>query len=137
MKDKTVMKKTIMLFSIVLSFVGGCIFDGLITYAPKDAVTRGRIKSVERRIRKYYKTRGMLPKDMAELRMFLNEDMCFGNNAWGKPILYVATNNTSVVLLTYGPGGDTADVRQEFRRQFDVADDQPKNVGKDINGTDQ
>lgn len=113
---------------MALAFVGGCIFDGLITRIPKDILTIGRVKCVERGTRKYCKNYGRLPKDLSELRAFLKEDAHFGKNAWGDVILFCTTNTSSVVLLTYGPEGPGAEVQQEFRRQFDVADILSTNV---------
>lgn len=106
---------------VILAFIGGCLFDGLITYVPQDALTKNAIEGVERGIRKYYKAKGFLPKDVDALREFLGEGDDFAINAWAIPIMYVSTNETSVTLSTYGPGGKSARIRQEFIRQFDVS----------------
>ena len=103
---------------VVLAFIGGCIFDGLITRVPQDALTSGRLMRLKKNIERYYAVKKSIPESLNIIAATLGDIST--NNAWGGPIFYSVSNETSVILKTYGPGGPDAKVRQEFTLQFDV-----------------
>ena len=110
------------MFLVVLAFVGGCVFDGLITRVPPDAVTVGRLMLLKHDIVDFYDKNRMLPESLDALEIFCSKNSipAWKENAWGGPILYSILNGTTVVLKTYGPGGSSATVTQMFKLNFDV-----------------
>ena len=103
---------------ICLVFFGlGVVFDGLITRVPDEASTLSKMRVLERELKKYHAQNGQLPKNIDELCKF---SPCVENcrtNCWGKPIRYVVTSDSQVVLVTSGDG------EVEFVRRFAVGDD--------------
>lgn len=104
---------------IVAAFIGGYVFDGLITHVSQDALTSGRLMRLKKDIEKYYAVKRTVPKTLSEVTISAsNQDTT--NNVWGGAILYSVSNETIVVLKTYGPGGPRVEVKQEFSLQFDL-----------------
>ncbi len=107
---------------MVVAFIGGFLFDGLITRVPKDASTRGRLMQLKRDLANFYDQNRILPESLDALK---RSGLAFAKsapkeNAWGGPILYSVSNGTTVVLKTYGPGGAESEVKQTFTLTFDV-----------------
>ncbi len=120
--EEFMMKHILLTLLIIVAFIGGCVFDSLITRVPPDASTRGRLMRLKHDIADFYARNKCLPESLDTL-----EEPESGTtksapkeNAWGGPILYSVSNGTIVILKTYGPGGPDAKVRQEFTLQFDV-----------------
>ena len=106
------MRPILVTFLIVVAFIGGCVFDGLISKVPPDASTRGRLMRLRHEIADFYARNKTLPES---LDAFGKSDSAAEKsvpkeNAWGAPILYSVSNRTIVILKTYGPGGAEADV---------------------------
>ena len=120
------MKSLLTMILIVTAFIGGYVFNGLITRVPQDALTSGRLMRLKKDIEKYYAVKRTVPKTLSEVTISAsNQDA--KNNVWGGAILYSVSNETIVVLKTYGPGGPHAKVKQEFSLQFDLNErDRPK-----------
>ncbi len=116
------MKPILVTFLIVVAFIGGCFFDGLITTVPPDASTRGRLMRLKHEIADFYARNKVLPESLDALGMSdsVAAKSAPKENAWGGPILYSVSNGTIVVLNTYGPGGAEAEVKQTFTLTFDV-----------------
>ncbi len=116
------MKSVLATFLIVIAFIGGFLFNGLMTRVPKDASTRGRLMRLKSDIAAYYDRNKILPESLDELKMSgsASDESVPMENAWGGPILYSVTNGTTVILTTYGPGGAESEVKQEFTLTFDV-----------------
>lgn len=111
------MRKIVYIFLCVISFGLGVIFDGLITRVPDEASTLSKMQILERELKKYCALNGQLPKTIDELCKF---SPCVENcrtNSWGKPIRYVVTSDSQVVLVT------SADGEVEFVRRFVAGDD--------------
>ena len=103
---------------ICLVFFGlGVVFDGLITRVPDEASTLSKMRILERELRKYHAQNGQLPKTIDELCKFSPRVENCRTNCWGKPIRYVVTSDSQVVLVTSGDG------EVEFVRRFAVGDD--------------
>jgi hypothetical protein len=120
--EEFMMKHILLTLLIIVAFIGGCVFDSLITRVPPDASTRGRLMRLKHDIADFYARNKCLPESLDTL-----EEPESGTtksapkeNAWGGPILYSVSNGTIVIFKTYGPGGPDATVRQEFTLQFDV-----------------
>lgn len=116
------MKPILVTFLIIVAFIGGFIFDGLITRVPPDASTRGRLMRLKHDIADFYARNKTLPESLDSLR---KSDSAAAKsvpkgNAWGGPILYSVSNGTMVILKTYGPGGAESEVKQTFSLTFDV-----------------
>ncbi len=116
------MKPIPVIILVVLSFIGGFVFDSLITRVPPDASTRGRLMRLKKGIADFYDRNRTLPKSLEELRMSDSaaENSVPKENAWGGPISYSVSNGTTVVLTTYGPGGTESEVKQTFTLTFHV-----------------
>ena len=116
------MKPILITFLIIVAFIGGCVFDGLISKVPPDASTRGRLMRLKHELSDFYARNKTLPESLEALAMSDSEAAKSApkENAWGGPILYSVSNGTIVILKTYGPGGPDATVRQEFTLQFDA-----------------
>ena len=116
------MKPILMTLLIVVAFIGGFIFDGLITRVPPDASTRGRLMRLKHELSDFYARNKTLPESLDALGKSDSaaEKSAPKENAWGAPILYSVSNRTMVILKTYGPGGAEADVKQTFTLRFDV-----------------
>lgn len=113
------MKFLLTMILIVTAFIGGYVFNGLITRVPQDALTSGRLMRLRKDIEKYYAVKRTVPKTLSEVTISAsNQDAT--NNVWKGAILYSVSNETIVVLKTYGPGGPCAEVKQEFSLQFDL-----------------
>lgn len=113
------MKSLLTMILTVTAFIGGCVFNGFITRVPQDALTSGRLMRLKKDIEKCYAVKRTVPKTLSEVTISAsNQDAT--NNAWGGVIHYSVSNETTVVLKTYGPGGPHAEVRQEFSLQFDL-----------------
>ena len=119
MKGDHKMKFLRTIILVVIAFIGGCIFDGIITRVPQDALTSGRLMRLKKSIEKHYAVKKAIPEDLNEVIAATSDDVST-NNAWGEPIFYSVSNDMCVILKTYGPGGPDAKVRQEFTLQFDV-----------------
>lgn len=113
------MKSILTLFLIILAFVGGFVFDGLITRVPPDASTRGRMIQLKNNIVDFYARNGTLPESLEALKT-PGMNVVSRENAWGGPIMYSVSNETTVVLKTYGLGGAESEVSQVFTLTFDV-----------------
>lgn len=113
------MKSILVMFLVILAFIGGFVFDGLITRVPLDASTCGRMMQLKRDIADFYAQNGALPESLDALE---TSDVKADSkkNAWGGPISYSISNETTVVLKTYGPGGAEAEVKQAFTLIFNV-----------------
>lgn len=116
------MKPILVTFLIIVAFIWGFIFDGLITRVPPDASTRGRLMRLKHDIADFYARNKTLPESLDSLR---KSDSAAAKsvpkeNAWGGPILYSVSNGTMVILKTYGPGGAESEVKQTFSLTFDV-----------------
>ena len=116
------MKPILVTFLIIVAFIGGFIFDGLITRVPPDASTRGRLMRLKHDIADFYARNKTLPESLDSLG---KSDSAAAKsvpkeNAWGGPILYSVSNGTMVILKTYGPGGAESEVKQTFSLTFDV-----------------
>ena len=116
------MRPILVTFLIVVAFIGGCVFDGLISRVPPDASTRGRLMRLKHELSDFYARNKTLPESLDALG---KSDSAAAKsapkeNAWGAPILYSVSNRTMVILKTYGPGGAEADVKQTFTLIFDV-----------------
>lgn len=120
--EEFMMKHILMTLLIIVAFIGGCVFDSLITRVPPDASTRGRLMRLMHDIADFYARNKRLPESLDTLEKPESEAAKFApkENAWGGPILYSVSNGTIVILKTYGPGGPDATVRQEFTLQFDA-----------------
>ena len=116
------MKSVLATFLIIVAFIGGFLFDGLMTRVPKDASTRGRLMRLKRDIAAFYDQNGILPTSLDALNMSnsASDKSVPMENAWGGPILYSVSNGTTVILTTYGPGGVESEVKQTFSLTFDV-----------------
>ena len=116
------MKSVLVTFLIIVAFIGGFLFNGLMTRVPKDASTRGRLMRLKRDIAAYYGRNKILPVSLDALNMSnsASDKSAPVQNAWGSPILYSVTNGTTVILTTYGPGGAESEVKQTFSLTFDV-----------------
>lgn len=112
------MKFLLTMILVVIAFVGGCVFNGLITRVPQDSLTSGRLMRLKKSIEKYYDINRSIPERLNVIAV--TSDDISTNNAWGGPIFYSVSNETSVTLKTYGLGGQDAKVRREFTLQFDV-----------------
>ena len=110
------MKPILVAVLIIVAFIGGFVFDGLITRVPPDAFTRSRLMRLKHDIADFYARNKRLPESLDTLEKPESEAAKFApkENAWGGPIFYSMSNDTCVVLKTYGPGGPDAKVRQEF-----------------------
>lgn len=113
------MKSILVMFLVILAFIGGFVFDGLITRVPLDASTCGRMMQLKRDVVDFYTRNGALPESLDALETS-EEQVVSKKNAWGGPILYSISNETTVVLMTYGPGGAEAEVKQAFTLIFNV-----------------
>ena len=116
------MKSVLATFLIIVAFIGGVLFNGLMTRVPKDASTRGRLMRLKRDIAAFYDQNRILPESLDELKMSgsASDNSVSMENAWGGPILYSVSNGTTVILTTYGPGGAESEVKQTFSLTFDV-----------------
>ena len=116
------MKSVLGTFLIIVAFIGGFLFNGLMTRVPKDASTRGRLMQLKSDIAAYYGRNKILPVSLDALNMSnsASDKSAPMENAWGGPILYSVTNGTTVILTTYGLGGAESEVKQEFTLTFDV-----------------
>ena len=116
------MKPILVTFLVVVAFIGGCVFDGLISKVPPDASTRGRLMRLKHELADFYARNKRLPESLDTLEKSESGTTKSApkENAWGGPILYSVSNGTIVILKTYGPGGPDATVRQEFTLQFDA-----------------
>ena len=116
------MKPILVTFLIVVAFIGGCVFDGLISKVPPDASTRGRLMRLKHEITEFYARNKTLPESLDSLEKSdsVAAKTAPKENAWGGPILYSVSNRTMVTLKTYGPGGVEAEVKQTFTLTFDV-----------------
>ena len=106
------MRPILVTFLIVVAFIGGCVFDGLISKVPPDASTRGRLMRLKHELADFYARNKTLPESLDALGRSdsVAEKSVPKENAWGAPILYSVSNRTIVILKTYGPGGAEADV---------------------------
>ena len=116
------MKPILVTFLVVVAFIGGCVFDGLISKVPPDASTRGRLMRLMHELADFYARNKTLPESLDSLG---KSDSAAAKtvpkeNAWGGPILYSVSNRTMVTLKTYGPGGPESEVKQTFTLTFDV-----------------
>ena len=120
--EEFMMKHILMTLLIIVAFIGGCVFDSLITRVPPDASTRGMLMRLKHSIVDFYARNKRLPESLDTLEKSESETTKSApkENAWGGPILYSVSNGTIVILKTYGPGGPDATVRQEFTLQFDA-----------------
>ncbi len=114
------MSRFVFLFTILISFIGGCFFESSITRIPKDTLTCGRISTIERGIRTYYAQQGELPNTLEDISEMPGKQHIVLNNGWNRPIFYTKKNNKIVVLTTYGPDGECGPVVQQFIREFNV-----------------
>ena len=116
------MKSVLGTFLIIVAFIGGFLFNGLMTRVPKDASTRGRLMQLKRNISSFYDKHRILPASLDALQMTgsASDKPAPMENAWGGQILYSVTNGTTVILTTYGPGGAESEVKQTFSLTFDV-----------------
>lgn len=116
------MKPILMTLLVVVAFIGGFIFDGLITRVPPDASTRGRLMRLKHELSGFYARNKALPESLDALGK--SDSVAVksvpNQNAWGGPILYSVSNGTLVILKTYGPGGAESEVKQTFTLTFDV-----------------
>ena len=120
--EEFIMKHIFTTLLIIVAFIGGCIFDGLITRVPPDVSTRSRLMRLKHDIADFYARNKRLPESLDTLEKSESGTTKSApkENAWGGPILYSVSNGTIVILKTYGPGGPDATVRQEFTLQFDA-----------------
>ena len=116
------MKHILVVLIIFLAFIGGCVFDGLISTVPPDASTRGRLMLLKHDISDFYARNKTLPESLDSLGKSdsVAAKSVPKENAWGGPILYSVSNGTIVILKTYGPGGAESEVKQTFSLTFDV-----------------
>jgi len=116
------MKPILVTLLIVVAFLGGFVFDGLISKVPPDASTRGRLMRLKHEITDFYARNKTLPESLDSLGKSdsVAAKTAPKENAWGGPILYSVSNRTMVTLKTYGPGGVEAEVKQTFTLTFDV-----------------
>jgi hypothetical protein len=116
------MKPILITFLIIVAFIGGCVFDGLISKVPPDASTRGRLMRLKHELSDFYARNKTLPESLEALAMSNSEAAKSApkGNAWGGPILYSVSNRTIVILKTFGPGGAESEVKQTFTLTFDV-----------------
>lgn len=116
------MRPILVTFLIVVTFIGGCVFDGLISKVPPDASTRGRLMRLKHELADFYARNKSLPESLDALGK--SDSVAVksvpNQNAWGGPILYSVSNGTLVILKTYGPGGAESEVKQTFTLTFDV-----------------
>ena len=118
------MKPILVAFLIIVAFIGGFVFDGLITRVPPDASTRGRLMRLKHELADFYARNKVLPESLDALKMSdsVASKSALKENAWGGPILYSVSNRTTVTLKTYCPGGAQSEVKQTFTLTFDVND---------------
>ncbi len=116
------MKPILMTLLVVVAFIGGFIFDGLITRVPPDASTRGRLMRLKHELSDFYARNKAVPESLDALGKSdsVAVKSVSNQNAWGGPILYSVSNGTLVILKTYGPGGAESEVKQTFTLTFDV-----------------
>ena len=116
------MKPILITFLIIVAFLGGCVFDGLISKVPPDASTRGRLMRLKHELADFYARNKTLPESLESLAMSDSEAAKSApkENAWGGPILYSVSNRTIVILKTFGPGVAESEVKQTFTLTFDV-----------------
>ena len=114
------MRKTVALIWIGLALMYGWLIIAFTTYISKEDLTKSRMRSVERGIRKFYKEKGRMPVNLDEVKNAQKHIDGFAVNAWGGSISYHVTNRTEVTLKTYGCGGFNAQIRQEFIYNFTV-----------------
>ena len=61
------MKPILVTFLVVVAFIGGCVFDGLISKVPPDASTRGRLMRLKHDIADFYARNKTLPESLDSL----------------------------------------------------------------------
>lgn len=86
------MKPILMTLLIVVAFIGGFIFDGLITRVPPDASTRGRLMRLKHELSDFYARNKTLPESLDALG---KSDSAAAKsapkeNAWGWPNLVLS-----------------------------------------------
>ena len=61
------MRPILVTFLIVVAFIGGCVFDGLISRVPPDASTRGRLMRLKHELADFYGRNKTLPESLDAL----------------------------------------------------------------------
>ena len=110
------MKALTLFIVLMLGFLLGFACNGLITRIPKDVQTCSHMLALEREIMDYRQSFGKLPASLDDLPL-VGREHC-RRNAWGESISYVVTNDTEVILRTFGQGGSNARIVQTFERRF-------------------
>jgi hypothetical protein len=90
----------------------GVYFLGVVSIAPREAITRARMFVCKRRILQYASTHGQLPSSLSQIPVIPGKDNST-DDAYGRPLGYSVQTNGLVVLTSLGrdgvPGGHARD----------------------------
>lgn len=111
------MKTIFLIIACMFFFVLGFLVDGMITKVPREALAQSEIVRMERAIRNFHAAKKRLPISLDEIA---NSNGFSKTNVYGYAIEYTRINKFEVWLRSAGYGGESADVKNYYGKQFDV-----------------